>query len=153
MWPQEKGWSPSHDWLFGWNPAEGIHITISSFWVFGCTLNCNSVNVTIFLICALLKFIFFFFYAFLYRKKYTKTRWNSCCRIMSSPSSAMILATWEPGYGNFNLNLLPCRSFPVLPHLSDSVSRRPVGCCITSVRWSSKVTRTCRRLWSWRAFV
>ena len=32
-------------------------------------------------------------------------------------------------------------------------SHRPAGCCITSARWSSKVTRTCRRLLSWLAFV
>lgn len=37
-------------------------------------------------------------------------------------------------------------NFFLFPH-------RPAGCCITSVRWSSKVTRICRLLLSWPAFV
>lgn len=60
---------------------------------------------------------------------------------------------WLLIFNQTGLFLLQCSSFPVSPPLSNSLPRRPVGCCITSVRWSSKVSRTCRRLSSWRVFV
>ena len=34
MWPPEKGWSSSHDWLPGWNPPEGTCLCSSPFWLY-----------------------------------------------------------------------------------------------------------------------